>query len=87
MPRKKKEPTFEELLEQLQANADRLEQGNLPLEASLALYEEGAALVEQVREMLDGAELRITEVSARLQASEQHIEEVDVEYDEDPGDD
>ena len=53
----------------------------------MALYEEGAELVEQVRGMLDAAELRITEVNARLRTSEQRIEEVDALFDEEDDDD
>ena len=53
------EVAFEELYTALEEKARRLEQGNLPLEESLKLYEEGAALVHRLREILDSAELRL----------------------------
>ena len=43
----------------------RLEQGDLTLEESLSLYEEGMTLARRCQEMLQTAELRIT----RLQES------------------
>ncbi|WBL36341.1 exodeoxyribonuclease VII small subunit [Tepidiforma flava] len=45
---------FEALYAQLEEHARRLEQGNLPLEESLKLYEEGAALVDRLRAILEG---------------------------------
>ena len=37
----------------------RLEAGNLPLEESIALYEQGATLHEHCGRLLDAAELRV----------------------------
>ena len=53
------EPSFEELVERLEERARTLEEGNLPLDRAIAVYEEGAALVEQLRAMLEAAELRV----------------------------
>ena len=39
--KKKKEPTFEETLKQLEAVVERLEEGNLPLAEALRLFEKG----------------------------------------------
>ncbi|MFN0095341.1 MAG: exodeoxyribonuclease VII small subunit [Dehalococcoidia bacterium] len=54
--------TFEALYTELEETARKLEQGNLPLEESLALYEQGAALVAKLRVLLQGAEARIQTV-------------------------
>jgi exodeoxyribonuclease VII small subunit len=56
--------SFEALFAQLEEKARRLEEGNLPLEESLALYEAGAALVARLRTILEAAELRIRNVQA-----------------------
>ena len=56
------EETFEALYGALEEKARALEQGNLPLEESLKLYEEGAALAAKLREVLGAAELRIQQV-------------------------
>jgi exodeoxyribonuclease VII small subunit len=74
------EKTFEELYAALEEKARKLEQGNLPLEESLKLYEEGATLVHRLREILDGAELRVKQLQGRLQEDEQVLQEVEAEY-------
>lgn len=51
--------TYETLYSQLQALVTRLEQGELPLEASLQLYEKGLQLAAACQRLLDDAELRI----------------------------
>jgi exodeoxyribonuclease VII small subunit len=53
------EPSFERALERLEAVVERLEQGDLELEASLAAFEEGVRLTRQCAEQLDAAERRI----------------------------
>ena len=50
---------FDKALEELQAVVARLEQGNLPLEESIALYERGVALHDHCSRLLDSAELRV----------------------------
>jgi exodeoxyribonuclease VII small subunit len=80
-----REETFEELFAQLEEKARRLEQGNLPLEESLKLYEEGAALVDRLRAILDSAELRMKNVQGRLEHDVDALREVEAEYG--PGDD
>ncbi len=51
--------TFDKALDELRAVVARLEQGGLPLEESIALYERGAALHEHCGTLLDSAELRV----------------------------
>ena len=51
--------TFDKALEELRDVVARLEEGGLPLEDSIALYERGAALHEHCGALLDSAELRV----------------------------
>ncbi len=51
--------TFDKALEELRLVVARLEEGGLPLEESIALYERGAALHEHCGRLLDSAELRV----------------------------
>ena len=55
----KKKQTFEEGLEQLEAIVRRMEEGALPLEDSLAAYEEGVKLHKQLMEQLLQSEQKI----------------------------
>jgi len=52
-------PTFEAALKQLEEIVQRLEQGELPLEESLRLYEEGIRLSRLCQGRLEEAEGRI----------------------------
>ena len=60
MPRAEKTETFEQLYARLEEVVARLEQGGLPLEDSIALYEQGMTLAKQCQQRLDQAELKIT---------------------------
>lgn len=60
------EPSFEELSKQLEEVLALLERGDLPLEEALAAYERGVTLVRQCNDLLDHAELRISELSASV---------------------
>ena len=57
MPTKK--PTFEEALARLEVIVARLEQGEVPLEEALGLFEEGTALMKQCSTALDKAEQKV----------------------------
>lgn len=57
------QPTsFEEDFGRLQQAIEKLEQGSLPLEESLRLFEQSMALAASCREMLESAELRLTQL-------------------------
>jgi exodeoxyribonuclease VII small subunit len=82
---------FEAALERLEAVVDRLEQGDLELEESLAAFEEGVRLSKRCASQLDAAEQRI-EVLVReggkwlarpFAASDEAEDEPDPEADED----
>jgi exodeoxyribonuclease VII small subunit len=52
--------SYEALYSKLQEIVQRLEAGELPLDESLRLYEEGVALAAACQRLLEAAELRIT---------------------------
>lgn len=51
--------TYEAAFAELETILQALESDDLPLEASLALYEQGIALVAHCTHLLDSAELRV----------------------------
>jgi exodeoxyribonuclease VII small subunit len=52
-------PKFEDCLDRLEKIVNELEKGDLPLEKSLALFEEGVQLSSSCRKELDAAEGKI----------------------------
>ena len=76
------EPTFDELFTALEEKARRLEQGNLGLEESIKLYEEGADLVDRLRAILEKAELRVRTIHSRLDEDESLLSEVEASAEE-----
>ncbi|MGI5895776.1 MAG: exodeoxyribonuclease VII small subunit [Oscillospiraceae bacterium] len=63
--------SIEAALERLQKITELLEQGELSLDESLKLYEEGVGLTKTCKKMLDEAELKITVLSAESGTGEQ----------------
>jgi exodeoxyribonuclease VII small subunit len=59
-------PSFEAAFEQLQATVALLEQGGMPLEEALALFERGMHLVAQCASHLNQADLRVLEIESAL---------------------
>jgi exodeoxyribonuclease VII small subunit len=57
-----REPDFEESLRRLEAIVGRLEAGELPLEETLRLFEEGQVLVRGCGGLLERAEQRVKEL-------------------------
>jgi exodeoxyribonuclease VII small subunit len=55
----KKEKSFEEVLRELEEIVNRLEQGDLPLEESLQLFEQGVRLSRACHGKLDEAQKRL----------------------------
>ena len=76
MPTKK--PTFEEALARLEVIVARLEQGEVPLEEALGLFEEGTALMKQCSTALDKAEQKVAKLLPGLNgaAVEEPMEEM-----------
>lgn len=71
--------SFEDSLERLSAIVERLESGDLPLEASLALFEEGIVLARASQARLDAAEKRVEELLAIDDEGRPIVREVDPE--------
>jgi exodeoxyribonuclease VII small subunit len=59
MSPKKKEPTFEEALKNLEALVASMESGDVPLATLVEKFEEGSKLVKTCEERLKQAELKI----------------------------
>ena len=55
---------FEEVMGRLQTVVEQLEEGDLPLEQSLAMFEEGVRLSRAGAKRLDEAERRVEELLA-----------------------
>lgn len=64
---KKKESSFEELLNRLQEISDALESGEIGLDQSIKLYEEGIDLAKICFTTLKEAELKVTELKKQLE--------------------
>ena len=58
-----KKPGFEEGLARLEALAERMESGDLPLDALLKAYEEGVKLSKELSKRLDEAQGRMRSVA------------------------
>jgi exodeoxyribonuclease VII small subunit len=56
---KKKDISFETKIERLDIIVQTLDEGNVPLDTMLELYEEGMNLAQQCREYLEKAEQKI----------------------------
>lgn len=65
---KKKENTFEESLKRLQEISEILERGEVSLEESIKLYEEGINLAKFCYNTLRNAELKVTELKKQFES-------------------
>jgi exodeoxyribonuclease VII small subunit len=63
-----KAPTFEEALARLEQIVEQLDDGNLPLDESLALFKEGTKLAKTCREQLAEAEVQVKEALRDVEA-------------------
>ena len=59
---REKSVSFEKSIERLDAIVRSLEQGNVPLEQALKLFQEGTDLVKTCDEMLSEAELQVVKL-------------------------
>lgn len=66
---KNQSKTFEESMSRLEQIVRSLEQGNVPLEESLKLFQEGTELVRSCGKLLDEAELQIKTVMTAADGS------------------
>ena len=54
---------FERAIEELESIIKRLEEGKVPLEESVAIYERGEALKRRCEELLKAAEVRVEKIT------------------------
>ena len=57
-----KKLTFERAIEELESIVKRLEEGKVPLEESVAIYERGEALKRRCEDLLAQAEARVNKI-------------------------
>ena len=80
----KKTDAFEAQYKKLEETVAKLEAGNLTLEESLALYEEGAKLAKRCQELLRDAELRVTRLQEQFANGTGVLREEPADYDPSP---
>lgn len=56
------EMSFEQAMKELESVVDKLEHGDVPLDASIALYERGAALKKRCEDELKRAEEKVAAI-------------------------
>ncbi|HLC05193.1 MAG TPA: exodeoxyribonuclease VII small subunit [Anaerolineales bacterium] len=54
--------TYEHAYKELEKTVGRLEEGDLPLEEALTLFERGQALADRCAELLENAELKLRQL-------------------------
>lgn len=64
-----KNHTFEENMHRLEQIVRAMERGDVPLEESLKLFQEGTALVETCGKLLDEAELQVKKIATAADGS------------------
>jgi exodeoxyribonuclease VII small subunit len=78
MTASKKDPSkqsFERSLRRLELIVEQLEQGDVPLEESIKMYEEGIALSKACMEKLSQAELKLKRLSKDMEGNFQLFDE------------
>lgn len=65
MAKQSSKPSFEQQLERLEDIVELLDRGETPLEEMIAKYEEGTALLEKCRTLLENAEQKITTIQRK----------------------
>jgi exodeoxyribonuclease VII small subunit len=78
-----KPPSFEHTLQRLAQIVDQLEGGELPLEKSVELFEEGIRLSRASQAILDDAERRVEELLGFDEKGQPIVKAVAVEDEED----
>jgi exodeoxyribonuclease VII small subunit len=63
------EMTFEQAFAALEETVEQLETGELAMEDTLSLYERGQALARRCQDLLDQAELRVTQLGGDVAES------------------
>jgi exodeoxyribonuclease VII small subunit len=69
---------FERAIEELESIIKRLEEGKVPLEESVAIYERGEALKSRCEELLKAAEARVEKITLDAGGKPKGTEPLDV---------
>ena len=72
--------SFERAIEELESIVKRLEDGKVPLEESVAIYERGEALKRRCEELLRLAEARVDKITTDADGRVTGTEPLDVQY-------
>jgi exodeoxyribonuclease VII small subunit len=70
--------TFERAIEELETIVKRLEEGKVPLEESVAIYERGELLKRRCEELLRQAEARVEKIALDASGKPSGTEPLDV---------
>jgi exodeoxyribonuclease VII small subunit len=73
-----KKMAFEQAIEQLESIIKRLEEGKVPLEESVSIYERGEALKRRCEELLKAAEARVEKITLDASGKPKGTEPLDV---------
>lgn len=74
-----KKLSFERAMEELESIVKRLEDGKVPLEESVAIYERGEALKRRCEELLRQAEARVDKITTNSSGQPTGTEPLDVQ--------
>jgi exodeoxyribonuclease VII small subunit len=74
-----KKLSFERAIEELESIVKRLEDGKVPLEESVAIYERGEALKRRCEELLRQAEARVDKITTDASGQVTGAEPLDVQ--------
>ena len=74
-----KQLSFERAIEELETIVKRLEDGKVPLEESVAIYERGEALKRRCEELLRQAEARVDKITTDSNGQVTGTEPLDVQ--------
>ena len=67
--------TFEQAFEELETIINRLEEGDVPLDQTIELYEKGSELKEFCEKKLQSAEVKIKKINQKTKTKEITIED------------
>ena len=70
--------SFEKAIEELESIVKRLEDGKVPLEESVAIYERGEALKRRCEDLLRQAEARVEKITLDVNGKPKGTESLDV---------
>jgi exodeoxyribonuclease VII small subunit len=70
---------FERAIEELESIVKRLEEGKVPLEESVTIYERGEALKRRCEDLLGQAEARVEKITLDTQGKPTGTEPLDIE--------